>query len=113
MKEYIFNDVNVSLSDGFKETDAAKYFDYVMKNIPPDELNGAKLAEIDVTLCDDGKVDVDYTLQGEKFERIRRITGYLTGDLTSWNNAKRSEERERVKHSTDWFTSSGRAFIED
>lgn len=32
------------------------------------------------------------------FERIRRITGYLTGNLDTWNNAKRAEERERVKH---------------
>jgi len=38
---------------------------------------------------------------------------YLTGDLTSWNNAKRAEESERVKHTTDWFTSSGRKFIEE
>lgn len=31
-------------------------------------------------------------------KRIRRITGYLTGDLSSWNNAKKSEEMDRVKH---------------
>lgn len=33
-----------------------------------------------------------------KFERIRRITGYLVGTTDRWNNAKRSEERDRVKH---------------
>ncbi|WP_242223770.1 anaerobic ribonucleoside triphosphate reductase [Bacillus cereus group sp. BfR-BA-01380] len=33
------------------------------------------------------------------FERIRRITGYLVGDMSKWNSAKRSEEKERVKHS--------------
>lgn len=32
------------------------------------------------------------------FERIRRITGYLVGTLDKWNNAKRAEERDRVKH---------------
>ncbi len=32
------------------------------------------------------------------FERIRRITGYLVGSLDKWNDAKRAEERERVKH---------------
>lgn len=31
--------------------------------------------------------------------RMRRITGYLTGDLSSWNSAKKAEERDRVKHS--------------
>ena len=33
-----------------------------------------------------------------KFERIRRITGYLVGTLDRFNNAKRAEESERVKH---------------
>lgn len=31
-------------------------------------------------------------------ERIRRITGYLVGDMSKWNSAKRSEEADRVKH---------------
>ncbi|MCL2136576.1 MAG: anaerobic ribonucleoside triphosphate reductase [Coriobacteriia bacterium] len=35
---------------------------------------------------------------GRPFERIRRITGYLVGTLDRFNNAKRSEERDRVKH---------------
>ena len=33
------------------------------------------------------------------FERIRRITGYLVGTLDRFNNAKRAEEHDRVKHS--------------
>lgn len=33
-----------------------------------------------------------------KFERIRRITGYLVGTLDKWNDAKKSEEKDRVKH---------------
>ena len=37
---------------------------------------------------------------GVAFERIRRITGYLVGDLTRFNNAKRAEVTDRVKHST-------------
>lgn len=36
--------------------------------------------------------------KGVPFNRIRRITGYLTGNLNTWNNAKRSEEHDRVKH---------------
>ena len=36
--------------------------------------------------------------KGVRFERIRRITGYLVGDLNRFNNAKRAEERDRVKH---------------
>lgn len=36
--------------------------------------------------------------EGVKFERIARITGYLVGTLDRWNNGKRAEERDRVKH---------------
>lgn len=32
------------------------------------------------------------------FERIRRITGYLVGGMDRWNDAKRAEEKDRVKH---------------
>ena len=35
---------------------------------------------------------------GHAFERIRRITGYLVGTLDRFNNGKRAEERDRVKH---------------
>ena len=35
-----------------------------------------------------------------RFDRIRRITGYLVGTLDRFNNAKRAEERDRVKHGT-------------
>ncbi len=36
--------------------------------------------------------------QNVGFERIRRITGYLVGTMDKWNNAKKAEERDRVKH---------------
>lgn len=36
--------------------------------------------------------------EGVKFQRIRRITGYLVGDLSRFNNAKHAEVKERVKH---------------
>ena len=35
---------------------------------------------------------------GVKFERIRRITGYLVGTLDHFNDGKRAEEHDRVKH---------------
>ena len=85
-------EVQVIGLENFTEEEAKNYVDYVR------ERTSDPIKSIEVKLCDDGKVDVNYKLQGEKFERIRRITGYLTGDLNSWNNAKRSEEHERVKH---------------
>ena len=36
--------------------------------------------------------------EGVGFERIRRITGYLVGTIGRFNNAKRAEEHDRVKH---------------
>ncbi len=36
--------------------------------------------------------------KGVSFQRIRRITGYLVGTMEQWNNAKRAEEHDRVKH---------------
>ena len=33
-----------------------------------------------------------------QFERIRRITGYLVGTMDKWNDAKKAEEKDRVKH---------------
>lgn len=41
-----------------------------------------------------GRTEAD----GVPFERIRRITGYLVGTLDRFNNAKRAEEHDRVKH---------------
>ena len=38
--------------------------------------------------------------EGVNFERIRRISGYLVGKVDRVNNAKRAEEHDRVKHST-------------
>ena len=38
--------------------------------------------------------------EGVGFERIRRITGYLVGTTDRFNNAKRAEERDRVKHTS-------------
>ena len=36
--------------------------------------------------------------EGVKFERIRRVTGYLSGTVDRFNNGKRAEEKDRVKH---------------
>lgn len=44
-------------------------------------------------------VDVAYHFADVPFQRIRRITGYLVGTLDRFNNAKRSEVEDRVKHS--------------
>ena len=53
----------------------------------------------EITIKVDGDfVDLKYDFDDVPFERIRRITGYLVGTTDRFNNAKRSEERDRVKH---------------
>lgn len=42
--------------------------------------------------------------EGVKFDRIRRVTGYLVGTLDRFNNGKRAEEHDRVKHSFNSIT---------
>ena len=73
-------------------SEAKNYVDYVAQRV------NYPVKSVTVTQCDDGLVDLDYELNTPKFERIRRITGYLTGTLDRWNNAKQAEERDRVKH---------------
>ena len=36
--------------------------------------------------------------EGVKFDRIRRITGYLVGTVDRFNNAKKAEVKDREKH---------------
>lgn len=54
-----------------------------------------------MTNVTENKKNVNSELIGEGvgFERIRRITGYLVGTLDRFNDAKRAEEKDRVKHS--------------
>lgn len=67
------------------------YIDYLS-----DKYN-RKLERLDIEL--DGEfVNLSYKFEDVPFERIRRITGYLVGTMDKWNDAKRAEERDRVKH---------------
>lgn len=55
------------------------------------------ISHYEITL-DGGFVNVKYTYTSVPFERIRRITGYLVGGLDRFNDAKRAEETDRIKH---------------
>lgn len=94
------NGVTVFSNFNLRADEAQRYIEYVLANTA---VENTPLVEITVKLCDDGKVDLGYLFKGVKFERIRRITGYLTGDLNTWNDAKQAEERERVKHNRKFF----------
>jgi len=61
--------------ENFNYGTAMTYYSYVQANVDRAILKTNPIELIEIKLCDDGKVDVDYQLHGEKFERIRRITG--------------------------------------
>lgn len=53
-------------------------------------------------IADGDYVNISYDLKNPiGFHRLRRITGYLVGDLSRFNDGKRAEERDRVKHGTE------------
>ena len=56
-----------------------------------------RISSMDITL-DGDFADITYHWETVPFERIRRITGYLVGTLDRFNNGKRAEEADRVKH---------------
>jgi anaerobic ribonucleoside-triphosphate reductase len=56
---------------------------------------------IEIAPDDEQDVVLNYDVEQVPFQRIRRITGYLVGTLDRWNNAKRAEEHDRVKHGVE------------
>ena len=78
---------------GMDEKEAEVYVDQAVKKY------GNRLKEVTVQPDpeDNDYITMNYKLT-QPFERIRRITGYLVGMLDRWGNAKRAEERDRVKH---------------
>ena len=78
---------------GMDEKEAEVYVDQAIKKY------GNRLKEVTVQPDpeDNDYITLNYKLI-QPFERIRRITGYLVGTLDRWGNAKRAEERDRVKH---------------
>lgn len=73
-----------------KETE--KYVDYLQTK------HNRKLQTLNIYLLDNDEVDLYYKFEPVCFERIRRITGYLTGDTKTWNDAKLHELDDRVVH---------------
>ena len=84
--------VNV-VGDALSQEEINAYIDYGKKKYSDREITG-------MTVKVDGDyVDLQYDFADVPFDRIRRITGYLVGTLDRFNNGKRAEEHDRVKHS--------------
>ena len=80
------------LNGELSEKEQEAYVRYVKEENP-----GKELRELTIKL-DGDYAELTYDFEPVKFQRIRRITGYLVGDMTGWNDAKTAEERDRVKH---------------
>lgn len=85
---------HVTVTGGeLSEKEMEQYVAYVQAKQPK-----RKLKSMEIKL--DGEyVDLSYEFEPMDFERIRRITGYLVGTLDRFNDAKRAEVEDRLKHS--------------
>jgi len=78
------------------EEERRAYMDYARKKYP-DEI----IDTIIISFDDEGYANLEIHKHSVPFVRIRRITGYLVGTLDRFNDGKRAEERDRVKHDVE------------
>ena len=83
--------VNV-IGENLSQQEIDAYIDYGRK-----KYSGREITEMTVR-TDGDFVDLRFDFADIPFQRIRRITGYLVGTLDRFNNGKRAEEHDRVKH---------------
>lgn len=91
MRQLIIDGVTVTAPEDMAEEELCAYVDYARQEY--------KLVKAVDVQPDGDYVGLRIHTPTMPFERIRRITGYLVGALPRWNDAKRAEERDRVKHS--------------
>lgn len=90
----IIDGVEVTVEDvmGVTEQEAMEYVAYGRQHV-----RGRLVKLIIRSGREADEVELLWTTK-QRFERIRRITGYLVGTIDRWNNAKQAEEKDRVMH---------------
>ncbi|MCI1955267.1 MAG: hypothetical protein LKJ21_02690 [Oscillospiraceae bacterium] len=84
---------NITVVGGdLPEQEINRYVEHIAGRYPNRALKSLRIE------VDGEYVNLTYEFEPVPFERIRRITGYLVGTMDRWNDAKRAEERDRVKH---------------
>lgn len=81
--------------DNLDQKEINQYVEYV-KGL--EQNNDKEIEELTIKLVGDEEVELQYEASSVPFERIRRITGYLVGTLDRFNDAKKAEVEDRVKH---------------
>lgn len=90
--------MNVEIINHHPETLTA---DYIRQEIEDVEAKtGRRVVKVEISDRGDGTSLQRFWFAKVPFNRIRRITGYLVGDLARFNDAKAAEVRDRVKHTT-------------
>lgn len=94
--------MKVTLKNGdissITEEEKRGYIDYARKKYPDEEID-----EIIIEFDNEGYAKLEIHKHSKPFVRLRRITGYLTTTLDRWNNGKKAEEKDRVKHGISDF----------
>lgn len=85
--------VNADIST-IPQEEIEAYKEHVKNKYPGDIID-----EIILKFDDEGYVDIEIHKHTIPFIRLRRITGYLVNSIERWNDGKKAEERDRVKHS--------------
>ena len=88
----VVDGVNFVCNEEISEDLALAYIRELRARHPEKHLTNVKVT------FDGDYADIEYHFTPQNFERIRRITGYLVGTIDRWNNGKRAEEHDRVKH---------------
>lgn len=99
-----------------------KDIEKALEQLHYDPMHYSVLVELGVKLLPDDESARDYYEDHknptERFERLRRITGYLVGSLERWNDGKKAEEQDRVKHGVcledeNQYSVTNKALLED
>ena len=95
MRELIVDEVKVSV-EGFEPsyTEIREYIKMAR------EESDKAIDEIVLTMTESGCIDMDYRPKDQPFERIRRVSGYLS-TLDRFNDAKQAEVADRIKHDVE------------
>ena len=87
---------NVEIINHHPETLTAEYIRQEIEDV--EQKTGRNVIKVEISDRGDGTSLQRFWFSKVPFDRIRRITGYLVGDLNRFNDAKRSEVEDRVKH---------------
>lgn len=87
--------MNINVTGKIPQEEIDRHVKYCLEKYKDKHI---KAIDISVDKNDPQYVDITVDFGKTPFERIRRITGYLVGSLERFNDAKRAEVEDRVKH---------------